>query len=203
VAHVRLSKADLNALPPVCACCGAAGTYERQHFIWLPWWAYLVLPVLLLAVLVHPASLVHAHRLAPSFYKDVMLWLPFCPEHTEWRARRRRGAVGRFLRTGLVAGLTFAAATLVTALLWATAVVAPQEAARLVAVAVGGAAVAVSLALVQLLCIVVTGLRVRGVTSDPSGVAGVTLGGVSEEFVRAVEHQRAVLEKAETFRPRR
>jgi hypothetical protein len=107
------------------------------------------------------------------------------------------------LRTGLVAGLTFAAATLVTGLLWASAVVAPQEAGRLVAVAVGGAAVAVSLALVQLLCIVVTGLRVRGVTSDTSGVAGVTLGGVSEEFVRAVEQQRAVLEKAETFRPRR
>jgi hypothetical protein len=203
VADVFLSKADLNALPPVCASCGVAGTYERQRFIWLPWWAYLVLPVLLLAVLVHPASLVHAHRLAPSFYKEVTLWLPFCPEHMNGRARRRRAALGRFLRTGLVAALTLASATVVTGLLWVTAIVAPQEAARLVAVAVGAVAVAISLALVQLLWVVLTGLRVRGVTFDRGGLACVTLSGVSGEFAQAVEHQRVMLEKAETVRPRR
>jgi hypothetical protein len=203
VADVRLTRAELEALPPVCACCGGTGAYELQRFIWLPWWAYLVLPLLLLVLIAHPASLVHAHRLAPSFYKDVSLWLPFCPEHTGWRARRRRSALGRFLRTGVVAGFAACGLTVVAGLLWATAVVAPRDAAGLMGVAVGGAAVGIALALVQLLGVIATGMRVYGVTTNEAGMTGVTLAGACGEFVQAVEQQRVMREKAEPVRPRR
>jgi hypothetical protein len=202
MAGVRLSRADLNALPPVCVYCGAAAErYERERFLWLPWWAYLVLPLLFLVLAVHPASLIHAPRLVPAFYKDVTLWLPYCAGHLDHRSRRRRGATGPFLRTAVVAALVATVVPLAAWVLAALGAVGGQAALEASAVTLAGAGGAVALAGLRLLWLTATGLRVARVTTYRGEVAGVTLANVAPEFAHAVEHQREALPRAEALQP--
>ena len=204
MAGARLNKADLEALPPVCVCCGAASErYQRERFVWLPWWAYLVLPLLFLVLAIHPASLVHAPRMVPAFCKDVTLWVPYCPAHMDHRARRRRRILRPFLGTVAVAGLVAVLVPLASWLLACLRAVALKTALETSAVTLTGAGGAVAVAGLRLLWQMATGLRVTGVKTYRGDVVGVTLANVAPEFARAVEHECEALPSAQTVPPPR
>jgi hypothetical protein len=175
MATVRLSRAELDALPPVCVCCGApAAAYQPERFHWLPWWS-----VFLLLGATHAAHLIVAlHRVA-----DVRL--PFCPEHTAYRTERRQQAFRPLLRAVAASGLVLFAGALVLGILQTANVIGPREAFRMTLGGLAAAAVPVVAAGLRALWLAATGVRVTNVSDR-----ALTLRGVAEEFAQAVRSRR-------------
>jgi hypothetical protein len=168
MAHIRLSRSEVrrDLLPQVCVVCGAPADVRRERsFSWFPGWIWLIVLLSWLIGLI----------LMVVLTKSIRVRLPACDEHEGyWRRRRTFTTVGTVLVLGLCA-LLFAAFVSE----------GPPRNDDLALPLCGGGALVFFIWIVAVAIIHGRGIRATEITDR-----SISLAGVHEEFVWALEDDR-------------
>jgi hypothetical protein len=183
MAQIQLDRDEVGReqLPPVCMRCGQpSAIYKGKNFSWYPPWVIVLIVVALL-----PGAIV-----AMILTKRMTVWAPLCAAHkNHW-----------LLRILLILGTLALVAALIIGSLVAASTISEQGGRHgddLVGFVCVGGVILLVLWLIGLAVIQLTAIRPTEITDDT-----ITLTGVSDAFVRAVEEDRDQEEEEYRARPR-